>query len=434
MRRLLLSSLFVLVLGIVTYSASGTPNNLIVRTDANNYLLVTSVTQTNPVTQGIFSSRTLRTDSSGSLQVVLTGTVTPTYPQAIPASTCAAPSLGESGAATTGIAFTATPSILMCIAGSAVSTITSSSITNTIRILNPDGSASAPSYSFLSDPDTGMYDLAPNQLGFATQGAERFRATTSTLLLTDAYILGWSDVSLSRFAAHVLALGANDVFRYQATGLTTTSTDGLLGINTTASTVGTPVQISPRSRLSGTGWDVDDAVSRTVSWFTENLPVSGNTVTSTFKIGNINAAGTTNYPATLDHNGNLILMTGGNYFWDTRGSFTALADGLYSVRNNAAAFGVQFNTGTAAPTVTSCGTGTVTSGSRNTAGEITATGATACTVTFGAPNWTNTPFCTITLANAPTTTPYISAISASAFTVSGLTAGDKFQFHCIGRI
>lgn len=50
------------------------------------------------------------------------------YPQAIPASTCAAPSLGLSGGATTGIAFTATPSILTCIGGTAVVTWTSGGV------------------------------------------------------------------------------------------------------------------------------------------------------------------------------------------------------------------------------------------------------------------------------------------------------------------
>jgi hypothetical protein len=133
MRRQILSSLFIfLLVSVVLYSATGTPNNLIVRTDANNSLIVTSVTQVNPVTQGVFSSRTLRTDSSGNLQVILSGTVTPTFPMAIPASTCAAPSLGLSGGATTGIAFTATPSILMCIAGTAVETLTAT--TNTLTV------------------------------------------------------------------------------------------------------------------------------------------------------------------------------------------------------------------------------------------------------------------------------------------------------------
>lgn len=108
------------------------------------------------------------------------------------------------------------------------------------------------------------------------------------------------------------------------------------------------------------------------------------------------------------------------------------AEALFRVTNSANA-GVLINAGTAAPTVTSCGTGSVTSTSNNTAGEITATGATTCTVTFGAPNWTNTPFCTVT-DETTAAALRISAISATAFTVTNLTSGDKFMFHCLGGV
>lgn len=134
MRRITLTLISLLVIASVIslYAATGTPSSLIVRTDANSSLVVVATTQVNPVTSGVFSSRVLRTDASGNLQVILSGTVTPTYPLAIPASTCAAPSLSLSGAATNGIAFTATPSILECIAGIAVNTITSTIQTATI--------------------------------------------------------------------------------------------------------------------------------------------------------------------------------------------------------------------------------------------------------------------------------------------------------------
>jgi hypothetical protein len=303
MRRHLLNSkslILAILIGLISvtlYSASGTPSTLVVRTDANNYLLVTSVTQTNPVTQGVFSSRTLRTDSNGSLQVILTGTVTPTYPMSIPASTCAAPSLGESGAATTGIAFTATPSILECIAGTAVTTITGSSITSTIRYLLPNGTESLPAFSFSSvnNGDNGLFLIANDFPGISSNGTGIIGISGGSVgvQLNSLISLTWSsstlnsasDTILSRLSANNLLLGPNDIFNIQATALTTTSTDGLILDNTTAALVGTQVQISPRIRLSGRGWDVDDAVSRTVSFFTETLPVAGNTVTGIWKLG-----------------------------------------------------------------------------------------------------------------------------------------------------
>lgn len=205
---------FILGIGALTLIAStGTPSTLVVRTDANNYLLVTAVTQTNPVTQGVFSSRTLRTDSSGSLQVVLTGTVTPTYPMSIPASTCAAPSLGEAGAATTGIAFTATPSILNCISGTARTTLTASSFTLTVPILEADGSASAPSYSFTSQATTGFYFGGSGTVNFTSGGTAKLSFGDGIELRNDTSV-AWSsttspsgapDVYLFRDAPNILA-------------------------------------------------------------------------------------------------------------------------------------------------------------------------------------------------------------------------------------
>ncbi len=101
--------------------------------------------------------------------------------------------------------------------------------------------------------------------------------------------------------------------------------------------------------------------------------------------------------------------------------------------NAANTFGPQFNSGTAVPTVATCGTGAVTAHSSNTAGEVTATGASTCSVVFGSPNFTNQPFCVIEDETSVVATR-ISAISVSGFTVTGLTSGDKFMFQCIGGV
>ena len=108
------------------------------------------------------------------------------------------------------------------------------------------------------------------------------------------------------------------------------------------------------------------------------------------------------------------------------------ADGSLSIDNNAASSGLQLTFG-ADVTVTTCGTGAPTAGSKNSAGEITPTGAVACTVTFATPTFTNTPFCVVTVEGT-TVTQYISAISTTSFTVSGLLSGEKFMYHCTGRI
>lgn len=85
---------------------------------------------------------------------------------------------------------------------------------------------------------------------------------------------------------------------------------------------------------------------------------------------------------------------------------------------------------TTAPTVTSCGTGTVTANSTDTAGSVTATGATSCTVLFNA-SYAATPFCTVT---DNTTAAALKAAPAGAgIVVTGLTTNDVFSYICIGQ-
>jgi hypothetical protein len=219
------------------------------------------------------------------------------------------------------------------------------------------------------------------------------------------------------------------------------------------------VQQSPRLRFRSNVWNTTAvAANNTNDWFIESVPVSGLVPSGLLKFGSsLNGAATT-FPMTLASGtgdltltgsigaagsvtsqglistGSLRVNTTNLMFWFLRAVMASSADGLWGVSDYNEAFGIQLNTGTAAPTVTSCGTGTVTAGSRNTTGQITATGATACTITFGAPAWTNAPFCTITMRNVPLTAAYISAESTTAFTVTGLTAADVFNYHCIGRI
>jgi hypothetical protein len=372
MRKIISSLLLaVLLLSNTLYGQSrGTPSTLRVRVDANGYLVVAGGAQTSPITSGTFATRVLKTDASGNLLVVLAGGPISTAIQ-LPAST------GCSD---------------LMIQGVSPRTTTGWGITTTPTIV----------------------ECVANVL---------VRTVSATL---------------QTFSVPV-AVTVN--------GLTTTSTDGITSQNTTAALIGTQVQISPRVRLSGTAWDTDDAVSRTVSFFTESLPITGNTVSGTWKLGYIDpVSAAITYPMTLSSAGGLTVSAAilggadvrggatGDIFWSSRNLMRSAATGLWATLDNVGSFGIQINTGTAAPTVTTCGTGTITANSRNTAGGFTATGATACTVTFGAPNWTNTPFCTITLRNTPTTTPYISAKSASAITISGLTAGDVIDYHCLGPV
>lgn len=138
--------------------------------------------------------------------------------------------------------------------------------------------------------------------------------------------------------------------------LAATSTDGEVLDNTTAATSGATVQISPRHRLSGRGWDTDDAVSRTVSFFTEVLPVTGNTVTGSWKLGYINpVTSAITYPFTIDNAGSAStassFLSGGDLranstdriYWLSRFKMTSSADGKTTWSNNGVTAGIGFD-------------------------------------------------------------------------------------------
>ena len=60
-----------------------------------------------------------------------------------------------------------------------VKKITSSSL-KTAMGLQHNGTEAAPSYSFASDPDTGMYRIGSDQIGFATGGSNRLTVSSGT--------------------------------------------------------------------------------------------------------------------------------------------------------------------------------------------------------------------------------------------------------------
>src|SRR3990167_10261192 len=86
-------------------------------------------------------------------------------------------------------------------------------------ILVPNGSEGAPTYSFLSDPDTGFYSVGINSIGLSVGGTRRFYCETGLfsffpdsageVRLSNSIILSFSssggagDVGLYRNAAEI---------------------------------------------------------------------------------------------------------------------------------------------------------------------------------------------------------------------------------------
>lgn len=84
-----------------------------------------------------------------------------------------------------------------------------------------------------------------------------------------------------------------------------------------------------------------------------------------------------------------------------------------------------------APALSTCGTGSLTAGSTDTAGDVTATGATACTLTFGTA-FAASPSC---VATDYTTAAGLKVLPSTgvSITVSGLTSGDRFSYICVAK-
>lgn len=272
-----------------------------------------------------------------------------------------------------------------------------------------------------------------NPITTSTFANTRLRTDASGNLLVATTAGTWS--GLQTFPDGIAVTGSMNT---ATNGIAVTSTDGMVLSNNTASTAAIPVQQSPRLRFRSQVWNTTvTAANNTNDWFIESLPASATTPSGALNFrSSLNGAAST-LPLSLlssgfaSFAGSVSISTTGSFQIASRNRILSAADGLTGINNTNQSTGIQINVGTAAPTLTSCGTGTVTAHSTNTAGEVTATGATACTVTFGLPNWSFQPFCVV---NNRTTDDHIliSAISTTAMTVSGLTSGDKFTFICLG--
>lgn len=240
------------------------------------------------------------------------------------------------------------------------------------------------------------------------------------------------------------------VFNCTQNGIATTSTDCFTAINTTDATGAATVQMSPRYRMRGEAWDTNDSVSRTTDFWIEGLPVSGTSPTANWRLQYSldGAAAATPLLVTsagaVFPLGNVELAAANTFKWSARNVIGSAANGTNEVTNAAGTLGIQFNVGSAAPTVvTGFGTSpSVVSGARNGIGSLNVgTGGTATqgVLTFGTPAWTNAPFCTawvetgtagdVRAHGITTSTTQMTITAASAWAASSIVA-----WKCEGRI
>lgn len=111
-------------------------------------------------------------------------------------------------------------------------------------------------------------------------GNEVTNATDATLTRSGSgtagspYTLGLTLSNANTWTAAISVLRA---------GITTTLTEAVALTNTTASTVGVPVQQSPALRLEGHAWDTDGSDDKW-DWYLDQLPATAATTSSTFRL------------------------------------------------------------------------------------------------------------------------------------------------------
>lgn len=244
----------------------------------------------------------------------------------------------------------------------------------------------------------------------------------------------------------IVPAGANNVTGILTTtvdGLVTTSTDGLVLQNTTAATSGVTVQISPRVKIRGNGWDT--AASQTLDFFMETLPASAATPTATFNLGFSRNGGAATLPMTVSSTGVVTVLSSyglagtGFVSWNSRSAIASTTNGSFNVikGDNSSGVRLQF---AGDPVIGVCGTSpSMTTGSTDTEGELTVGSGgtlTSCAITFNA-TWSNAPRCVANVSTATagntrsigttTTTTTMTLTPSAAF-----AASDKVWWICLG--
>lgn len=182
--RIRILTLALLIISIVTLIAQqqfGTPAQIRVLTDANNYLLVANAAQTNPISQPTqFNNARLRTDASGNLLVAMIGGVASGTVTSVSIVTAN----GVSGSVATA---TTTPAITLTLGAITPTSVTNSSLTAGRVVFSGTGGLASDDadLTFLTDTLTatkiiGSTSVTGGTTGLPPNGVEGYFATTSS--------------------------------------------------------------------------------------------------------------------------------------------------------------------------------------------------------------------------------------------------------------
>lgn len=162
--------------------------------------------------------------------------------------------------------------------------------------------------------DQGAYvgTSSANQLNLMMGNAARWSITTSGHLI--AFADNTYDFGASLTTRPRTGYFATSLVQGGALALGAVSTDGIVEQNTTAATVGIPVQQSPRLRFRSNVWNTTaTAATNTDDWFVESVPASGLIPSGLLKIGSILNGAAATFPLTLSSAGVLTSAAAGGY-------------------------------------------------------------------------------------------------------------------------
>jgi len=140
---------------------------------------------------GMYSSAvsTLNLSTGGVLRVTLsTANLTTTLAILNQNGTAALPAYSFSGSTNTGIYSAGAGIVNISTAATLRVTIDSTNLTTTLAILNRTGTASLPAYSFTGDSTTGMFSTGTGVIAFGTSATQRFSISTTNLISTLAIL------------------------------------------------------------------------------------------------------------------------------------------------------------------------------------------------------------------------------------------------------
>lgn len=154
--------------------------------------------------------------------------------------------------------------------------ISTTQIVSTLVSVGPNGTAPLPAYSFSGDPNTGMYNVGADDLGFATNGVLRLDISTTqivstlvsvgpngTALLPAYSFSGDPNTGMYNFGADDLGFATNGTVRMHVTST------GVLTVGDTtnagAITLNTPAATDPIFTLNRNSGTVGAGIGR-ISW------------------------------------------------------------------------------------------------------------------------------------------------------------------------